>query len=116
MTAPQLVLILFTVFLLSAGQILFKLASADVVLSYSGILPSLFKPKLLIALLVYAVATVLWIIALKDLPLRLAYPFVALAFVIVPTMAHFLLGEPVSWNTYLGAALIAVGVIVSVFQ
>ena len=116
MTLLQLLLILFTVFLLSAGQVLFKLASEDIVLTPAGILPSFFSIKLVFALTVYAIATLLWLIALKGMPLRFAYPFAALAFFIVPTMAHFLLGETVSLNTYIGAGIIALGVIVSVVR
>jgi drug/metabolite transporter (DMT)-like permease len=116
MSIVQISLILFTVFLLSVGQILFKLASSDINLSSSGLIPSLISARLAIAFLVYSFATVLWLIALKDLPLRVAYPFAALAFFIVPTLAHFLLGETLSWNTYVGAGIIALGVIVSTFK
>lgn len=116
MTLFQLLLIISTVFLLSTGQILFKLASDDIVLSFAGIVPSLMSVKLVIAFSVYAIATLLWLISLKGVPLRVAYPFVAMAFFIVPTMAHFLLGEDISWNTYLGAGIIAVGVIVSIIK
>jgi drug/metabolite transporter (DMT)-like permease len=114
MTFLQLVLILSTMLLLSIGQILFKLASEDVVLTASGIFPSLIKIKFILALVIYALATLLWIISLKELPLRVAYPFVAMTFIFVPTLSHFLLGETLSWNTYIGAGIIALGVIVSV--
>lgn len=116
MSIMQLLLILFTVFLLSVGQILFKLASSDIVLTRAEILPSLMTYKLIVAFVVYSFATVLWLIALKGVSLRLAYPFAAIAFFIVPTMAHFLLGESLSWSTYIGAFIIAIGVIVSVYQ
>jgi undecaprenyl phosphate-alpha-L-ara4N flippase subunit ArnE len=114
MTLLQLVLILSTVFLLSVGQLLFKLASADIILSYPEILRSLINFKLMIALVIYAIATLLWIITLKELPLRVAYSFVGMAFFVVPILAHFVLGETLSWNTFAGAGIIAVGVLVSV--
>jgi undecaprenyl phosphate-alpha-L-ara4N flippase subunit ArnE len=116
MTLLQLLLILFTVFLLSAGQILFKLASEDIILTSAGIFPSLMSLKLVIAFAVYAVATLLWLISLKGVPLRVAYPFAAMAFFIVPTLAHFFLGETLGWNTYVGAGIIALGVVVSVIR
>ena len=116
MSIFQLCLVLFTVCLLAVGQILFKLASADIVLTRAGMLPSLFSVKLVVAFAVYSFATVLWLVALKGLPLRVAYPFVALAFFIVPVLAHFLLGEALGWNTFAGAALIAAGVAVSVYR
>ena len=114
MSVLQTALILITVLLLSIGQILFKLAAAEIVMSSAGFLPSLLNLKVLLAFAVYFTATIFWLIALKDVPLRVAYPFAALAFVIVPTMAHFLLGESLSWNTYVGAGIICLGVIVSV--
>jgi drug/metabolite transporter (DMT)-like permease len=116
MTISRLLLILFAVLLLSAGQILFKLASQDIVLTVSGVLPSLISVKLAIALLVYLIAMLLWMIVLKDISLRIAYPFAALAFFFVPTMAYFVLGEKVSWNTYVGALIIAIGVTFSVVR
>lgn len=116
MSIFQISLILLTVVLLSLGQILFKLASSDIDLSPAGLLPSLLSIKIMAAFTVYSIATVLWLIALKDVPLRVAYPFVALAFFIVPTCAHFLLGESLGWHTYVGASIISVGVFVSVFR
>ena len=116
MTPSQLMFIIATVCLLAVGQVLFKLASASLVLTASGFVASLFDPKLIAALVVYAVATVMWLIALKSSPLRVAYPFVAMAFFIVPVLAHFILDEPLGWNTFAGAALIAAGVWVSVLR
>jgi drug/metabolite transporter (DMT)-like permease len=114
MTLLQILFISLTVFLLSLGQILFKLASEEIVLTFSQFLPSLTNPKLMLAFVVYFAATLLWLIALKGVSLRVAYPCTAIAFFIVPTLAHFLLGEPLSWNTYVGAGIITIGVIVSV--
>jgi drug/metabolite transporter (DMT)-like permease len=47
---------------------------------------------------------------LKTLPLNVAYPFVGLAFVIVPLLAAFFLDEPLDWRHLAGGALIASGV------
>ena len=116
MTLLQLTFILFTVFLLSVGQVLFKMASGNIVLSPSGFLASLLSANFFIALVVYMIATMLWLISLKEVPLRVAYPFAALAFFIVPSLGYFFLGEAVSRNTYIGACIIAVGVVYSVIK
>jgi len=116
MAATQLVFIILTVTALSVGQILFKLAATGFELSASGLINSLLNIKLVTALVVYFVATIMWLLVLKVTPLRLAYPFVALAFVIVPVLAHFFLGERINWNTFVGAAFIAFGVWISVSQ
>lgn len=103
-------------FSLSIGQILFKISASAINLSFSGFINSLLNIKLVIALSVYFIATIMWLLVLKSTPLRVAYPFAALAFFIVPVLAHFLLGENISWNTFVGASLIAIGVWVSVYK
>ncbi|MHB1331617.1 MAG: DMT family transporter [Sulfuriferula sp.] len=116
MPLSQLALIILTVMALSAGQILFKIAASSFEFSSAGLINSLLNAKLIIALVVYFFATIMWLLVLKSTPLRVAYPFAALAFIVVPILAHLLLGESINWNTYAGAVLIAIGVWVSVFQ
>ncbi|WP_454876731.1 hypothetical protein [Pseudomonas farris] len=116
MSLVQFALIILTVFALSTGQILFKLAATSFTYNPNSIIASFLDMKLIIALLVYAVATVMWLMVLRSMPLRLAYPFVALAFFIVPIMAHYLLGEALNWKTFAGAALIGVGVWISILE
>lgn len=116
MSLVQLAFILLTVLALSVGQILFKLAAGSIKFGAADLLGSMLNAKLFVALLVYFLATVMWLFVLKLTPLRVAYPFAALAFFIVPVLAHFFLGERLMWNTFAGAALIGVGVWVSTYQ
>ncbi len=116
MSLTQSAFAILTVLALSLGQILFKVASGSIVFGWPGLLNSLLNPKLLLALGVYAVATVMWLYVLKTTSLTLAYPFAALAFFVVPILSHFLLGEPLRLNTFLGAGVIAVGVGISVLR
>lgn len=116
MRPTQVIFIILTVLLLAVGQVLFKLASKNIVLNFPSFISSLFNSQLIFALLVYGVATIFWLIALKTTPLRIAYPFMALAFFVTPILGHFILREPLNWNTFLGAFIIAIGVGVSVFK
>ena len=110
----QLVFIALTVFMLAVGQILFKYASGKMDIENDGFIAAvILNPALIIALSVYAFATLCWLIVLKGVPLRLAYPFAALGFFIVPLMSHFFLGEPLRWSSFAGAAIIMAGVYVS---
>lgn len=60
----------------------------------------------------FAVNVLLYIAALRSLPLSLAYPvMVAMSFVIVNSAAFFLLNERVSSMQLLGYALIIAGVV-----
>lgn len=112
----QLGLTVLTVLALSVGQVLFKLAAANLEFSASGLLKSLFNPKLLLALVIYAIATAMWLVVLKMTPLRIAYPFIAMAFIFVPILSYYILGEQLHWSTFAGAALIFAGVCISVIQ
>lgn len=116
MSLSQLLFIILTVIALSAGQILFKMAATELDFSSIGFINSLLNIKLIVALVVYFFATIMWLLVLRETPLRVAYPFAALAFIIVPVLAHFLLGESIGWNTFVGAGLIAIGVYVSIYQ
>lgn len=99
---------------LSVGQILFKLAARGFVGADPLIRQILSNHYLWIALAVYGVATAFWIGLLRELPLNIAYPFVALAFLFVPVLGHWALGEPLRWQSLLGALLIVIGVWISV--
>jgi undecaprenyl phosphate-alpha-L-ara4N flippase subunit ArnE len=110
----QLLFILLTVVMLAAGQILFKVASVKLEMSFKGLFTGLFlNPTLILALVIYGLATVFWLFVLKSMPLRLAYPFAALGFFIVPLLAFFFLNEPLRWTTFAGASIIMLGVYVS---
>ena len=74
----------------------------------------LFKPKLIFAIVIYAIATILWISVLRTTPLRQAYPFAALAFFIVPIFSSLWLDEPLKYSTFIGGSIIIFGVYISV--
>lgn len=105
---------LFTVMLLSIGQILFKIASLKIETSGKGLVVGLlFNPAFIGAMVIYSIATVMWILLLRSAPLNQIYPFAAFAFVMVPIMAYLILGEQLSWGIFFGAGLIISGVYVS---
>ena len=112
----QIILILATVGLLAVGQVLFKVAAMEIANLDRGILVSILNQKLIIALVIYAIATGMWVLALTRTPLYLAYPFVALAFVLVPILSHFWIDEPIKIKTIVGSVIILVGIIVSVIN
>ncbi len=108
----QISFIILTIVFLSSGQILFKAASYKLEFSLNGI-SSFLNFNLIGALIIYFLATVMWLMVLKITPLRIAYPYMALAFVFVPLMSHYFLGENLQTNTFLGSALIIAGVFIS---
>ena len=107
----QIILLLSTVVLLSVGQVLLKLAAMEI---KNIDVSSLLQPKLVLALFIYGIATVLWIATLRQTPLHIAYPFVVLAFLIVPVLSWFWMNEQISLNTILGGVIILIGVWIAV--
>jgi multidrug transporter EmrE-like cation transporter len=55
-------------------------------------------------------ASVCWILVVQQAAVSVAYPFMALSFLLVPAAAALLFGEAVSAGQYLGLALIVLGV------
>jgi drug/metabolite transporter (DMT)-like permease len=107
--ASQILLAALTVAGLAIGQILFKLAATG-----AGSGPTLagitVSGHLIAGLVIYVAATGLWLALLRTAPLSLAYPFLALAYVIVPLLAAWWLDEALRWQTLAGAAVIVFGV------
>ena len=107
--APLLIIPL----LISAGQLLFKQASAATgLVTFNRTTALLTNPYLLAALVIYFASTLWWVIVLRDMPLSRAYGFMAMSFVYVPALSWLLLGEPINARTVLGTLLIVGGLMV----
>lgn len=102
------VLLVTVALLLALGQILFK--KAALAGNAAGLVAVLLNPWTVAALVVYAAATALYLQVLRETPLSLAYPFIALGFVFVPVAAWSLLGEALHWRHLAGAGLIIAGI------
>ncbi len=100
---------LVCVLAISAGQLLFK--QAALALPPQPVLQDwLLNGWLIASLALYGITTLGWVWVLRHAPLHLAYPFMGLAFLIVPTLAWAFLGEPLHWRTLAGGVLIMAGV------
>jgi drug/metabolite transporter (DMT)-like permease len=94
---------------ISIGQLLFKQAAVSIRAAHQW-QDWLLNGWLIAALVLYGLTTLAWIWVLRETPLRLAYPFMGLAFLIVPVMSWLFLGEQLRGTTLAGGALILVGV------
>lgn len=94
---------------ISLGQVLFKRA-AHAIADAGNWQHWLFNGWLIAALALYGITTLAWIWVLRHAPLHLAYPFMGLAFLIVPCLGWWWLGEPLRWTTLAGGALILAGI------
>jgi drug/metabolite transporter (DMT)-like permease len=109
----EIVLSLASTLGISFGQILFRV-SAQRIDPQRWIATTLGNPWLWAALVVYAVATVLWVHVLRTAPLSRVYPLIALAFIVVPLLDTLLLGEPLRLQSLIGGAVIVVGVVIAI--
>lgn len=109
-SAQTLALILATILMLALGQVLFKFASGAIDFASPK---SLVTWPLVVAILMYGVATLAWLAVLARVPLSTAFPFYGLGFVLVPLLSALLLGEKLRLSTIVGGIIIMVGIIVS---
>ena len=110
---PHVRYVMLTLFavLLALGQALFKRAALE---SVDRPMPfGLVTWWMVAALVLYAVATVLWVWILRSVPLSEAYPFAALGFVIVPLLASWMFGEVLDGRYVVGVVLIITGIAVT---
>ena len=107
------VMTLLCVLGISIGQILFKLSASA--LHKSG---NLFDPRTLLILLaafaLYGITTLAWVWVLQKIELGKVYPFMALAFVLVPIGSYYFFGERFNTQYFIGVAMIMLGIVVAV--
>lgn len=103
---------LASMLLISFGQILFKQGAlqAQAYGSFANPAPLLWVAA---GLTIYMVATAMWIWLLRIAPLGAIYPVMAIAYVVVPLLSHFLFGESFGWRYLAGTALILAGVVLA---
>ena len=87
------------------GQLLLK-AGADAPDFVSQVL----RPSTLCGLALYGSAAFLYMVAIRKIPVSVAFPSVSLSYAIVAVLGHFLFGEPFGIKQIGGIALIMGGV------
>lgn len=100
-------LIIICTVLTTAAQLSFKLGSTTLDFSLEN---SLFNIYLVIGLVFYGMAAVLFIFALRLGELSVLYPLWSLSFVWVTLASMFLLKETISFREWLGIGAIVTGV------
>ena len=107
--------LLFFGLLLAAGQILFKKA-AQAGDTFLGTTNWPLNAWFLAALTIYGITTLIWVDALRTIPLSIAYPYSALGFVLVPLAARAFFSEPLSLVYWVGSFLIISGILTIAFS
>lgn len=118
MNRSTILLILANVAVTSLAQIILKhgMSSPEMarVLSsgirLSGVASVLLHPWVMLGLVLYFAAALVWLLVLSKVDVSLAYPFVGLGFVVTMVLAWAFLGEAVTAARVAGTFLITVGV------
>ena len=90
-----------------AGQIALKSAAN----ASATITTQFLNPLTMIGLAVYVFAALCYILALKKIPVSIAFPSVAASYAVVAVLAHILWNEPLGWPQMTGIVLIGGGVL-----
>lgn len=75
---------------------------------------SFLSPFFYAGLSLYGISTLLWVYALKSLPLSKVYPFTFLTFSLVLVFSHLLFDERLSFVNITGVVLIVIGVVLAI--
>lgn len=108
----QVVLLMLFALLLAAGQVGFKYAALHINAMQAagkGLLSFISVP-LILSLMLYAGATVLWIFVLTKVSLGRAYPFALFGAAIVPVASYVLFKEQFSATYPIGFLLVVAGI------
>ena len=117
MKLSALFIVLASVSLTALAQLALKLASGRFQAPgadsgfWSGLLAQFMHPLTMAAIVAYVGSLALWLIALRDVPLSVAYPFAGVTIALVAVLGAVVLGEGLTWAQVLGIALIAGGVL-----
>jgi drug/metabolite transporter (DMT)-like permease len=90
-----------------AGQITLKSAAEGA----TTVIAQFLNPLTIIGLGVYLISALCYILALKKIPVSIAFPSVSVSYIVVAVVAHVLWNEPLGWPQLAGILLIGSGVL-----
>jgi len=90
-----------------AGQILLKSGATG----EGGFIAQLFRPHTVVGLGLYGGAALLYIVALRRIPMSVALPCTAASYVVAVMIGHFAFGEALGAQKIAAVALISLGVV-----
>ncbi|MBA7630964.1 putative 4-amino-4-deoxy-L-arabinose-phosphoundecaprenol flippase subunit ArnF [subsurface metagenome] len=117
MRAFDLLVILISIFLAVVGQLLLKMGmlrvgkfSFDISTLVHQYIKILLNPFVIAGLFGFFVSMLIWLYVLSRMELSLAYPFVALNYVLILFGSYFLFKETITPLKIVGVAVIIIGV------
>jgi small multidrug resistance pump len=93
------------------GQILLKAGASGSVAASAGFIDQLFRWQTIIGLGCYGGAALLYIIALRKIPMSIALPCTAASYVVIAVIGWAVFGEAMGMQKVLAIGLISLGVV-----
>lgn len=93
------------------GQVLLKTGASDAVQASAGFIAQLFRPHTIIGLACYGGAALLYMIALRRIPMSVALPCTAASYVAVMLIGWLFFNEPIGVQKLAAMGLICGGVV-----
>ena len=90
-----------------AGQIALKSGA----LGSASVAAQFVNPLTIVGFAIYVLAALFYIVALKRIPVSVAFPSVAASYAVVAVIAHLLWNEPFGWPQFGGLVLIGCGIV-----
>jgi len=108
------ILLLTSMALAISGQVFFKkgVQMSTLNASIGSIIQTLLHPYVFLGFIFYAISSILWLFILQRFPLSVAYPALAMSYVLIVIFSAALLGEALTLNKVLGSVIIVLGVAV----
>lgn len=107
--------LLIAIIFASLGQVFWKSGLRDVgpIMKYdlSMITKIFFNLQVDIGILLYAIGTIFWLIALSKKDLGYVYPFIAGTYILVLIFSYFMLGEHFETDRLIGACIVLLGLL-----
>lgn len=120
MSYKTVALVLFSVFLATAGQLLLKTGMTRVGYINTArlgrpleLLGEIVRTwQVVLGLTVFGLSALSWLVVMSRVPLSFAYPFVGITYVLLALFGKFVLHEHVPLLRWAGVALVVMGIIV----
>lgn len=113
-----LLLLIPAILLSTTGELLFKIGMNRIggfefsPHALRAVLPRVIRnPFIWVGFIGFGLGAVFWLAVLSRVPLSLAYPILALSYFVVVAEAWLFLHERVTWQRFIGVAVIVVGVV-----
>ncbi|MBE3556906.1 MAG: hypothetical protein IMW91_07560 [Firmicutes bacterium] len=112
MTQTVAVILAASILLGIVGQLFLKagVSSFGTVAFNASLLRLLLSPKVLAGIAAYVVSSLLWLYVLSRMPLSIAYPTLAVGYILIEILSFFLFQEPLTAHKVAGAVVIALGI------